>query len=164
MKVSTAKPVGSDLHHCILTLVERKSGVIIKKMSSRTTESVTHAALQAIAEHRASFKTLTLDNGTELHGYNALETRFPVKCNFARPYHPGRRGTNENTGGLISPKGTSMKWPTQQPCGRIGNAPNSRPRKRHGYTTPKQVFSQENCTSSLNSGGWFTYGAERSRW
>jgi len=146
--------VGSDLHHCILTLVERKSGyLIIKKMSSRTTESVTQAALQAIADHRASFKTLTLDNGTEFHGYKALEKRFPIKCYFARPYHSWERGTNENTNGLIRqyiPKRTSMKWLTQERCDRIGSALNSRPRKRHGYITPQQVFHQENCTSSLN--------------
>lgn len=146
--------VGSDLHHCILTLVERKSGyLIIKKMSSRTTESVTQAAVQAIAEHRASFKTLTLDNGTEFHGYKALEKRFPIKCYFARPYHSWERGTNENTNGLIRqyiPKRTSMKWLTQERCDRIGAALNSRPRKRHGYITPHQVFCQENCTSTLN--------------
>ena len=46
--------IGSDLHHCILTLVERKSGfAIIKKLSSRTTASVTQAALDAIKEHQS---------------------------------------------------------------------------------------------------------------
>ena len=146
--------VGSDLHHCILTLVERKSGyVVIKKMSSRTTESVTQAALQAISEHRATFKTLTLDNGTEFHGYKALEKRFSVRCYFARPYHSWERGTNENTNGLIRqyiPKRTNMKWLTQEHCHRIETALNARPRKRHGYSTPHQVYLQENCTSSLN--------------
>ena len=146
--------VGSDLHHCILTLVERKSGyLIIKKMSSRTTESVTKAALQAIAAHRANFKTLTLDNGTEFHGYKALEERFPIKCYFARPYHSWERGTNENTNGLIRqyiPKRTSMKWLTQERCDRIETALNSRPRKRHRYMTPHQVYLGGNCTSSLN--------------
>ncbi len=146
--------VGSDLHHCILTLVERKSGfVIIKKMSSRTTDSVTQAALQAIGEHRANFRTITLDNGTEFHGYKALEEHFPVKCYFARPYHSWERGSNENLNGLIRqylPKRTCMSRLTQQHCSLIASKLNSRPRKRHGYITPQEVYLKGNCTSSLN--------------
>ncbi len=61
--------------------MERMSGfLIIKKMPSRTTESVTQAAAKAIAEHPDKFKTITLDNGTEFHGYEALERSFPLKC------------------------------------------------------------------------------------
>ena len=44
--------VGSDRHHCILTLVERKSRfAIIRKMPSRTAASTTAAVLGALAEH-----------------------------------------------------------------------------------------------------------------
>jgi len=150
--------VGSDLHHCILTLVERKSGlVIIKKMSARTTDSVTPAASRAIEAHPANFKTLTLDNGTEFHAYKSLEERFPVKCYFARPYHSWERGSNENTNGLIRqylPKGTSMKHLTQDQCDLIAFKLNSRPRKRHGYLTPQQVYLRGSCTSSLNLRGF----------
>jgi IS30 family transposase len=146
--------VGSDLHHGVLTLVERRSGlVIIKKVNSRTTDSVTPAASGAVEQHRANFKTITFDNGTEFHGYKALEERFPIKCYFARPYHSWERGTNENTNGLIRqylPKRTSMKHLTQEQCDMIAFKLNSRPRKRHGYLTPQQVYLGGNCTSSLN--------------
>jgi transposase, IS30 family len=139
--------IGSDRHHCILTLVERKSGlVVIKKLNSRTTDSVTQAALPAIRERRANFKTLTLDNGTEFHDYKILEDHFPVKCYFATPYHSWERGSNENLNGLIRqylPKGMCMSGVTQVHCDYIAFKLNSRPRKRHGYRTPQEVYDAD---------------------
>src|SRR5512142_1642539 len=76
--------IGTDRKHCILTLVERKTGfVIIKKLNSRTAEAVTAAALAAIKEHKKYFLTITFDNGTEFHGYKVLEQAYPVTCYFA---------------------------------------------------------------------------------
>jgi transposase, IS30 family len=149
--------VGRDLHHCILTLVERKSGfAIIKKMSSRTAASVIQAAVPAVEQHQANFKTITLDNGTEFHGYKALEDRFPMKCYFATPYHSWERGSNENLNGLIRqylPKGVCMSGVTQAYCDYVALKLNSRPRKRHGYRTPQEVYDEpsKSCTSRLNS-------------
>ena len=68
--------MGSDLHHCVLTLVERKTGfAIVKKLKARTKDEVTRAATRAIRSHCRQFKTITLDNGTEFHGYALLEER-----------------------------------------------------------------------------------------
>ena len=134
--------VGADRHHCILTLVERSSGLaIIKKLESRTAAEVNRAAAEAIKEHEGHFQTLTLDNGTEFHGYKELEERFPVKCYFATPYHSWERGSNENLNGLIRqylPKGVCMREVTQSYCDAIKL--NSRPRKRYGYRTPQAVY------------------------
>lgn len=136
--------MGSDLHHCILTLVERKSGfAIIKKLESRTALAVTQAARVAIQEHKANFDTLTLDNGTEFHDYKALEQQFPLKCYFATPYHSWERGSNENLNGLIRqyiPKRVSMRNVTQAYCDAVAFRLNSRPRKRHGYVSPYEVY------------------------
>ena len=144
--------VGRDLHHCILTLVERQSGlVIIRKMSTRTSAAVVKAAVPAIEQDQANFKTITLDNGTEFHGYKALEERFPLKCYFATPYHSWERGSNENLNGLIRqylPKGVCMSGVTQTDCNYVALKLNSRPRKRHGYRTPQEVY--DSCTSRLN--------------
>jgi IS30 family transposase len=136
--------IGSDLHHGILTLVERKSGfAIIKKLRSRTTASVTQAALDAIREHRAAFKTITFDNGTEFHGYKMLEQHFPLKCYFATPYHSWERGSNENLNGLIRqyiPKRASMVAVTQVYCDAVAHRLNTRPRKRHGFRHPQEIY------------------------
>jgi IS30 family transposase len=136
--------VGRDRHHCIVTLVERKTGfVIIKKITARNVEQVNKACAKAIKEHGRRFKTITFDNGTEFHGYKTLEEHYPVTCYFAAPYHSWERGTNENTNGLIRqyiPKGSCMKNISQYDCDRIAYALNTRPRKRHCYKTPEELY------------------------
>ncbi len=139
--------MGSDLHHCVLTLVERKSGfAIVKKLKARTKDEVTRAATRAIRGHARQFQTLTLDNGTEFHDYALLEKRYPVKVYFATPYHSWERGSNENFNGLLRqylPKGTCMRPVTQAQCDRIADDLNNRPRKRLGFRTPSQLYHQQ---------------------
>ena len=66
--------MGSDMRHCVLTLVERKTGfAILKKLKARNTREVTRAATRAIRRHCRHFKTITFDNGTEFHDYAQLE-------------------------------------------------------------------------------------------
>ena len=53
-------------------------------------------------------------------------------------------GTNENTNGLIRqyiPKRASMKHLTQTRCTEIALKLNNRPRKRHGYLSPIEIFA-----------------------
>ena len=139
--------MGSDLRHCVLTLVERKTGyAIIKKLAARNTEQVTRTATRAIRRHCRRFKTLTLDNGTEFHDYAVLEQRFPVKVYFATPYHSWERGSNENFNGLVRqylPKGMCMSTVTQTQCDHIADDLNHRPRKRHGFDTPAALYHRK---------------------
>src|SRR5262249_30961595 len=97
---------------CILTLVERRSGyVLIGKLAARTVEQANRALLGLMRRHADRFRTITADNGTEFHGYAAIEVVSAVKFYFATPHHSWERGTNENTNGLIRqylPKGESM--------------------------------------------------------
>ena len=72
-----------------------------------------------------------------------LERRFGVTCYFATPYHSWERGSNEHLNGLIRqylPKGLCLRKVTQADCNRIARALNTRPRKRHGFNTPLDVF------------------------
>lgn len=137
--------VGCDRHHCVLTLLERKSGfAIIRKMRSRTARNTTEAALAVLSEHGQLFKTITLDNGTEFHDYKRWELNHPVRCYFATPYHSWERGSNENLNGLIRqylPRRTSMKGMTQKRCEWIARQLNTRPRKRLGFKTPLEVLN-----------------------
>ena len=136
--------IGVDKRFSILTLVERRSGfAIIKKLMARTTLEVNAAAIHAISEHRKMFRTITFDNGTEFHDYKQLESRFSVRCYFATPYHSWERGSNENLNGLIRqfvPKGACMKLLTQERCNEIAEDLNTRPRKRHGFKTPSEIY------------------------
>lgn len=136
--------MGHGSRDCLLTLVERKSGrAIIRKLRARTSAEATAAIAQVIRADPTAFKTITFDNGTEFHGYKELEERFDVLCYFATPYHSWERGSNENLNGLIRqylPKRTPLRRTTQSDCNRIARALNSRPRKRHGFKTPMEVY------------------------
>jgi IS30 family transposase len=136
--------LGKGSRHCIVSLVERKSGYLqIAKLQARNVQQTTTGTIELIQRHPGQFKTITADNGTEFHGYADIEKATGVKFYFATPHHAWERGTNENTNGLIRqylPKGTSMARLSQQQCDDIANELNTRPRKRHGYKTPEQIF------------------------
>jgi IS30 family transposase len=129
---------------CVLTLVERKSGFLaIGKLAQRTGAFVNHRAEQLISIQPRLVRTITVDNGTEFHRYEALEQRVPARFYFATPHHAWERGTNENTNGLVRqylPKGASMAHLTQHDCDRLADKLNRRPRKRLGYRTPEEVY------------------------
>lgn len=129
---------------CIVTINERKSGfVMIGKLKDRTTDSLNKRVSMLIERNPGAFKTITADNGTEFNQYKAIEAVYDVDFYFANPYHSWERGSNENLNGLIRqyiPRGSSMASLTQQHCDRIANQLNQRPRKRHSYKTPEDIF------------------------
>jgi IS30 family transposase len=136
--------IGKGSRHCIVNLVERKSGfVLIGKLKARTAEHLNHRTELLVQRHPQRFKSFTADNGTEFHDYAALERTTGTTFYFATPHHSWERGTCENTNGLIRqyiPKGTSMTRLSQQECNAIARELNDRPRKRLGFKTPKECF------------------------
>ena len=138
--------IGSDKRHCVLTLVDRKTGyTAIEKMTARTKEQANAAMTRAIGKLCCPVKSITLDNGTEFHGYETIEQTQAVQIYFATPYHSWERGTNENTNGLIRqylPKGMNMNTVTQADCDRIATKLNNRPRWRLGYETPAEKIGR----------------------
>jgi IS30 family transposase len=138
--------VGTGSNHCIVTLVERVTGVtLIGRLRCRKVVDVNRRVIELIQSHPQLFTTATVDNGPEFHGYKEIEAATGVKIYFANPYASWERGTNENTNGLIRqyiPKRTSMKRLTQQRCNAIASALNNRPRKRHGFRTPLERLAQ----------------------
>ena len=132
--------------HCVVTLVERVTGcLLLGKLRSRTVAATNRRVVQLITSHRHLFKTITVDNGTEFHGYRDIERATDTTFYFATPYRSWERATNENTNGLIRqyiPKRTSMRRLTQAQCDEIAVKLNNRPRKRHGYLSPIELFEQ----------------------
>lgn len=142
--------MGGDGRHCILTLVERKTlKVRIRKLPARQVSEVNKVMHQELGNKgELVIKSVTLDNGTEFHGYEELEKRHGTKFYFARPYHSWERGTNENTNGLIRqylPKGSCFKEVTDKDCRRIEQELNSRPRKKLGFATPDEAYDEQCC-------------------
>ena len=138
--------MGSNKFECVVTLVERKTGLAkVAKVLHRTASQVNAAIGRIIAAEPHLFKTITFDNGTEFHSYKHLENRFGITCYFAAPHHPWERGSNENFNGLLRqylPKGASMDYLGDRKLARICRRINNRPRKRLGYKSPQEVLSE----------------------
>jgi len=129
----------------IATFVERKSGYLLAvKLERATSAAFAVAAAQCFRAIVPSYcKTLTLDNGSEMNNYEAIEHHTGLSVYFATPYHSWERGTNENTNGLLRfyfPKQVSFKDLTQAELDAAVTEINTRPRKRLGYKTPAQVL------------------------
>jgi IS30 family transposase len=136
--------MGSSDQHCIVTMVDRKTGyLLIGKLKRRTVNELNTVTRRLIRKHEDKMLTITADNGTEFHGYSDLEEDTGVTFYFATPYHSWERGTNENANGLIRqflPKRKSMAKISQRACNMIADLINNRPRKRHGFISPTRLF------------------------
>jgi IS30 family transposase len=138
--------LGTGDSHCVMSLVERASGaVLLGKLHRKNIAAVNARLIELITAHPGLFKTITADNGSEFHGFAAVEASTGVPIYFATPYHAWERGTNENTNGLLRqylPKRRSMRCLTQEQCNAIASSLNNRPRKRYGYHTPLERLAE----------------------
>jgi transposase, IS30 family len=129
---------------CVVTVVERKTGLLRMGPIHRATKEATLArTVKLLWGERERVKTITADNGTEFHSYRELESILDTEVYFATPHHAWERGTNENTNGLIRqylPKGTNLSGLTQRQCDRIAEQLNNRPRLRLGFKTPNEAY------------------------
>jgi IS30 family transposase len=129
---------------CVVTAVERKCGLLrIGKLPQATAHNTTRRTVAILASEPHPVRSLTSDNGTEFHGFKAIERQLATRFYFATPHHAWERGTNENTNGLLRqylPKGTDLTHLTQKQCARIATHLNNRPRRRLGFRTPQEVY------------------------
>ncbi len=136
--------MGGGDNHCIVTLLERKTGfVLIGKLKNRTKEETNRRTIQLMNLSGLKFDTITADNGTEFHGYKEIEGETGTRFFFAHPYHSWERPCNENANGLIRqylPKRTSMSHVTQRMCNAVAKKLNTRPRKRFGFRSPEEMM------------------------
>ena len=87
-------------------------------------------------------KTLTDDPGQAMSEQARLTAMTGVAVFFADPHRPWQRGRHENTNGLLReyrPKGTELSGYTQDDLNAMAWKLNHRPRKVHGFRTPRQV-------------------------
>jgi IS30 family transposase len=137
---------------CVVTVVERKTGLVrIGPIPRATKELTLDRTVKLLWAERQRVNTITADNGTEFHNYLELESILDTEVYFATPHHAWERGTNENTNGLIRqylPKGTNLSRLTQRQCDRIAERLNNRPRLRLGFKTPNEAYYQPFCRTS----------------
>jgi transposase, IS30 family len=139
---------GDTLHGrgrpALLSLVERKSGVLELGKLARTAAATTARALRLLRRQSRPVRTLTFDNGPEFSAWRRIEAGTGTRIYFATPYHAWERGTNENTNGLVRqllPADRDLARLTQRDCNRIARQLNRRPRKRLGFRTPEECYA-----------------------
>lgn len=139
--------LGKEKVKRILTLVERKSGFGLGDKIDVVTAEIIHKRETEIFKKIPKSKrhTMTRDNGAEFGDYDRdLENKTNMKVYRATPYHSWERGSNENWNGLLRqyfPKGMYFATITQVQITKAVRALNNRPRKRHNYSTPREIFN-----------------------
>lgn len=125
------------------SLVDRRSGLLLlSKLPAKTARATREVVSKRLANLPAH--TLTVDNGPENQEWRETEEATSARVYFAHPYHSWERGTNENTNGLVRryfPKGTDFREVSDEEIAKVEYALNTRPRKRHGFKSPLEVWS-----------------------
>ena len=88
---------------------------------------------------------MTSDNGTEFACHGLVAKQLKTDFYFANPHHPWKRGSNENSNGLIRqyfPKGIELKNKYSQ-LRQAVNRINNRPHKCLGYATAAEAYESE---------------------
>ena len=129
----------NDTH--IATLIERHSRfTMLVKLPRKDTTTV----VAALAKHVRKLpeelrRSLTWDQGKEMHAHKRFTVATNVQVYFCDPRSPWQRGSNENTNGLVRqylPIGTNFSRLSQAYLNAIALRLNQRPRKTLGFETP----------------------------
>src|SRR6059058_4325685 len=147
-------PTGaSDTH--IVTLVERHSRfTMLVKLPRKDTTTVVAALAKHIRKLPEQLRrSLTWDQGKEMHAHKRFTVATNVQVYFCDPRSPWQRGSNENTNGLVRqyfPRGTDLSRFSQDYLNRIARRLNQRPRKTLGFET-LPIDYKRCCTDRLSS-------------
>jgi len=128
--------------YAINTLNERLTGrVKFTKLQTKTALLTTQAITSQLQGEVAL--TVTMDNGSEFVAHGQITTEIGASTYFADPYSSWQRGANENCNMLLRgylPKRCDITHLTQEELDDIAEELNNRPRKRHGFLTPNEVY------------------------
>jgi transposase, IS30 family len=138
--------VCGDRKGAIVTMVERKTGyAVLALVQDRSAHTVSRAIVAALKPLGRLLKTLTYDNGKEFAHHAWVDEQLATTGYFADPYSSWQRGTNENYNGLLRqyfPKGRRIQTITEEELKLVQDKLNNRPRKRHGFKSPAQLFNK----------------------
>jgi len=129
----------NDTH--IATLVERNTRfTMLAKIPRKDSTTVVAALAKHISKLPEELRrSLTWDQGKEMHAHRRFTIATNVQVYFCDPRSPWQRGSNENTNGLLRqyfPRGTDFSRISQSYLNAIALRLNQRPRKTLGFETP----------------------------
>jgi len=138
---------GKQNRSALGTLVERKTRyVMLVRLKTRETEHVARRYATKFNRLPSQMRlSMTYDQGTEMTAHESLTQTTKIKVYFAHPRSPWKRGTNENTNGLIRqffPKGTDFTKISAREIKKVECLINERPRKTLCWETPQEVFTK----------------------
>ena len=146
--------MGSKKKQAILTLIDRHThmGMMQKLPLGRQAKQVALAVYRLLLPYKKHLKTITTDNGPEFAAHELITKLLGVKVYFAKPYHSWEKGCIENYNKLVRqyiPKGADFDKYDEKQIMQIQKKINNRPREKHKFKTPKQLFYElidKNCT------------------
>ena len=136
--------IGKGRNSALLTMVERKTlYTVIIRLTGKRADLLAAAAVQGMRHLKDRVNTITLDNGLEFAGHEAIAKGLEADIYFAHPYASWERGINENANGLIRqyfPKGTDFNTVSEAEIEYVTNRLNNRPRATRGHRSPNELF------------------------
>lgn len=128
----------------LLVLTERLTRYeIIVKLPNKTSAAIVSALSKLVKRYpKGTFKTITVDNGSEFQDYDGLK-QHTREVYYCHPYSSSERGSNENANRIIRryfPKGESLAHRTQHDCDAVSERMNQMHRKILGYATAAELF------------------------
>ena len=139
--------MGTNNGSQVATLVERTTGLVrLGRLINKQAPTIT-ACLQAQISTLPDYLrgSVTWDQGSEMADHRSFTIATGIPVYFCDPHAPWQRGSNENTNGLLRqylPRNADLSKFTQADLDAIADKLNRRPRKRHQFLTPLEVFDQ----------------------
>jgi len=137
--------IGKDHKQAIVVNVERRSGLLFaKKVPQKTASNIADVTRDMFKELPDDLTlTITYDQGSEFAWHQVIASENKMSVYFCHKACPWQKGSVENTIGLLRrfiPKGTDFDSFSDKQLQEWVDMINDRPRKRHKYLTPNEVF------------------------
>jgi len=132
----------------VATLVERKSRfvMLVHLPGGHTAGVVADALAEAITSLPSQLRrSITWDQGKEMAEHARFSVAAGVPVYFCDPHSPWRRGSNENTNGLLRqyfPRSTDFRALTQRDLDAVAAELNDRPRQTLEWKSPCQALDE----------------------
>lgn len=141
-EVDTVRPgKGSGV---LVTMNERLSGLLCLGWSpTGKAEDVADTVAACLMPYRTHVHTLTSDRGSEFADGDFIELALETTLYMADPHAPWQRARNEHLNGLVReyfPRKRNFSTILPEEIRNAQDALNNRPRKRHRFLTPFEVF------------------------
>lgn len=137
--------IGAYQQGAILTLTERQTNFLfIRKLPhGKNAKKMAKALINLLMPYKDVVHTITTDNGAEFAEHIKVREKIHSMIYFAHPYCSWEKGAIENANKLIRqyiPKDEDLTKYTQRQLTEIQHQINDRPREKHDFEVPKNLF------------------------